>query len=105
MGLDSNERDSMHGFNNPTADRPVKLKSASSTTLNIAKVFLYVFCGLLITTIVAVSCGTGLTYLLRQDPNAYNNAVTGIMIGSAIALLIDVIVMNVVFWGMKPKNK
>lgn len=77
-------------------EKPIKLQKTSSTTLNIAKVFLYVFAGLLITTIVAIAAGLGLNQLLLKDAAAYNGVVTGIMIGVAIATLIDVIVMNAV---------
>lgn len=96
MGIDSNERDAMHGYNNPSSEKAVKLKSTSSTVLNISKVFLYVFIGLLITTIVAMGVGIGLNQLLLKDAAAYNGTVTGIMVGVAIALIIDVIVMNFV---------
>lgn len=96
MDFDNNERDARHGYSNPTAEKPIHLKETSSTALNITKVFLYVFAGLLITTIVAIGVGIGLTQLLKSNPNAYNGTVTGIMIGVAFALLIDVIFMNVV---------
>lgn len=60
-----------------------------SSSLDIARVFLYMFCGLLITFVVAVAGG----YLLAR--NGSNNAVIAVSVVGAIVMLIDVIFINV----------
>jgi len=93
MGLDKNERDAMHGYGSTVV---VGGAEKSNTTLSIAKVFLYMFIGILITAVVAAGVGILLNGLYQSDKSAYNNTIMGIMIGTAIALLIDVVIINFV---------
>lgn len=79
----------MYQYENPTSSAPIET-GVKSTTLDIAKVFLYMFVGLLITFAVAFGGG----FLLNKYGN--NNAVVGVSIAGAIIMLIDIIVINLV---------
>ncbi|MCQ2802739.1 MAG: Bax inhibitor-1 family protein [Bacilli bacterium] len=64
--------------------------NTKSTTLDIAKVFFYMFCGLLITFVIAFGGG----YLLWRSGN--NDLVKVFSIVGAIGMIVDMIVINVV---------
>ena len=71
---------------------------SSSGALSFAKVFLYMFFGLAITTIVAFGIGGIIYYSLTQgaDPNMVGNVYYGLLIGSGISLFILMIIINFV---------
>ena len=66
--------------------------------LSFAKVFLYMFIGLFITTVVAFGIGGAFYYALTQgaDPELIIQVGLGLTIGSAISLFILMIIINVV---------
>ena len=72
--------------------------SKSSSTLSFAKVFLYMFFGLAITTAVAFGIGGIIYYSLTQgaDPNLIGNVYYGLLIGSGISLFILMFIINFV---------
>lgn len=74
-------------------------EKTSSRLLSFAKVFLYMFFGLAITT--AVSFGVGYIFLAAgwngADPQVLANSYFGVMIGSAIAILVLTFVIQFVF--------
>ena len=72
--------------------------SKSSSTLSFAKVFLYMFFGLAITTAVAFGIGGVIYYSLTQgaDPNMIGNVYYGLLIGSGISLFILMFIINFV---------
>lgn len=72
------------------------VKSKSTTGVSIAKVFLYVFLGLLITAITAFSVGAGLFYGLKGDEYELSKTYSLITIIAAIALLVDTFAMQFV---------
>ena len=84
----------MYGTN---AGQEEKVNKGSSVTLSIAKVFLYMFAGLLITALVAFGVGALVYYKLEVDPSdVFAGTYLWILVGSGIALIIDVIVINFV---------
>jgi len=69
--------------------------AGSNTKLSIAKVFLYVFIGLVITAAVAFGVGAGFAYGLGTSAEV-RQTYTTIQVIAAIALLVDTIVMSCV---------
>ena len=87
----------------PESDKVVidngKQVKTSTGMLSFAKVFLYMFIGLAITTVVAFAMGATLFYSVENgaDANFVANVGLGITIGSAVALFILMIVIQFVF--------
>ena len=83
---------------NIVIDNGKKVKT-SSGVLSFAKVFLYMFLGLAITTAVAFGMGATLFYSVQNgaDPDFVTNVGLGLTIGSAVALFILMIVIQFVF--------
>lgn len=86
-------------FNNQSQDTGIPEQKINATTVNIARVFLYMFIGLMITTAVAFSVGAAVFYNLTEE-----NFVTYlyVLIGSLVALVIDSLIIQFVF--MKGKH-
>lgn len=74
-------------------------EKTSSGLLSFAKVFLYMFFGLAITTVVAFAMGATLFFSIQNgaDANLVYNVGLGLTIGSAIALFILMLVIQFVF--------
>ena len=92
------DRDYFHGDGTKAKKlRPVN-DMTSSSTLSFAKVFLYMFMYLAITAAVAFGLGYLFTRLIGnpQTSEAASNVYIGLIIGSAIALIIMVLVVNFV---------
>ena len=96
--VDITERD-RDAFHEHSSTRSVKEKSSINrdTTLNIAKVFLYMFSGILLTALVAFGVGALVYYnvLVLENETALR-IYLGITIASAFALLINMLVINFV---------
>ena len=95
MEISDRDRDAFHPQYQQTQEK------SSNTTLSIAKVFLYMFIGLLITTVVAFGVGALVYYYVGvYDSEAVNEAVLRtyliVVIITSIALLIDMLVINFV---------
>ena len=76
----------------------VKQNKTSTGILSFAKVFLYMFMFLAITTIVSFGVGyiIALALMRGADPNLIANTYLGLMIASAISLFIIMIIINFV---------
>lgn len=77
-------------------ERRIKQSSTGGTALSIAKVFLYMFAGLLITAVVAFGVGALVYYQVGIGNENATNIYLGLIIGSAIALLVDMLIINFV---------
>ena len=72
-------------------------KKSNKTALSIAKVFLYMFAFIMVTAVTAFGVGAGLFYGLIVPQNPQTASVYfGLIISSAILLLIDTVVINFV---------
>ena len=71
-------------------------KSTSGTALSITKVFLFMFAGLLITALVAFGVGALMYYQIAIGNENATNIYLGFIIGSAIALFVDMLIINFV---------
>ena len=97
MDISDRDRDAFH----PQYQHTQVVNDQSKTTLSIAKVFLFMFFGLLITTVVAFGVGALVYYFVGvYDSEAVNETVLRtyliLIIASAIALFIDMLVINFV---------
>lgn len=98
VDISDRDRDAFHpGYQ----EQSVKQNQVSGTALNIGKVFLYMFAGLLITALVAFGVGAIVAYSIGI--NASTDVAEGVLttylivlISSAIALFIDMIIINFV---------
>ncbi|MCR4911115.1 MAG: Bax inhibitor-1 family protein [Bacilli bacterium] len=98
MDISDRDRDAFHPEYQQTK---VVNGDTSGTTLSIAKVFLFMFIGLLITAVVAFGVGALVYYYVGvYDAEAVNDTVLRtyliMIIVSAVALIIDMIVINFV---------
>ena len=100
VDITDRDRDAFHSTaprSQQNHNNEVKNTSTGSTVLSIAKVFLYMFVGLIITTVVAFGVGAIMFYQVGVLEN--ENALPvylGVIIATAIALLIDMIIINIV---------
>ena len=87
-----------NAFHQNTGYVEEKHKSDSATTVNIAKVFLYMFIGLAITTIVSFGVGAGVYYgiLNNMEDGTIPTIYFASLIFSAVALFVDMIIINFV---------
>lgn len=95
------DRNAFHGVNPSTSSaqpsQEVVVEPSNDTALNIAKVFFYMFAGLLITALVAFGVGAIVYYnVVVLESENMTTIYLGMVIGAAIALIIDMIVINVV---------
>ncbi len=79
-----------------TPEQEVVGQKARSGNLSFAKIFFYMFLGLALTTGVAFGVGAILAYKC-PDLETFRNVYLGLMIGSAVALIIMTFVINLVF--------
>ena len=97
VDITERDRDAFHTHEAPRSEGKKELSSKSGTVLSIAKVFLYMFAGLFISTIVAFGVGAIMYYQVGVLENEGALPVyLGVIIGSAIALLIDMLIINFV---------
>lgn len=99
MDIEKNDREAFHGSGVANSSSASSTAVASSSALSIAKVFLYMFFGLLITTVVAFGVGAIVYYNLQSTIDVsgeieLSQAYLIALIASAVALLIDVLVIN-----------
>ena len=97
MDISDRDRDAFH----PDYQQTKKTNASSSTSLSIAKVFLYMFIGLFITAVVAFGVGALVYYYAGVNPDAelaesVLRTYFVILIVSAIALFIDMLIINFV---------
>ena len=92
--LDSENQNFFHG--EVVDEKP--LKKQNETALSIAKVFLYMFMFILVTAVTAFGVGAGLFYgfVVPQNPQL-DVIYLGLVISSAVLLIIDSIVINFIF--------
>ena len=94
---DISEQDRQYFHNEGNSYSPSEKKRSSASI--IAKVFGYTAIGLLITTVVAFGLGFLIYYLFYkefQDTNTLSTVYLIILIGAAVAMLIDMLVINFV---------
>ena len=98
VDITERDRDAFHTQSKPRhVEEERKSSSGSGTVLSIAKVFLYMFLGLLITTLVAFGVGAFMYYQIAVMENVDSVSIyLGVLIASAIALLIDMLIINFV---------
>ena len=97
VDITERDRDAFHTHSQPRHVEEKKSSSGSGTVLSIAKVFLYMFLGLLITTVVAFGVGALMYYQIAVMENVDSVSIyLGVLIASAIALLIDMLIINFV---------
>ena len=98
VDITDRDRDAFHQTapRSQEEERGIKQSSTGNTVLSIAKVFLYMFAGLLITALVAFGVGALVYYQVGIGNENATNIYLGLIIGSAIALLIDMLVINFV---------
>ena len=77
-------------------ERKIKQSSTGGTVLSIAKVFLYMFAGLLITALVAFGVGALVYYQVAMGNESAINVYYVALIASAIGLLVDMLIINFV---------
>ena len=71
-GISDSDREAFHGgnsYNNQSHQQPKYVQSFGGVALSIAKVFLYMFAGLLITAAVAFGVGALVYYLIVVQGN------------------------------------
>lgn len=78
-----------------------KTKKVRSTTFSLAKVFGYMFIGLLITSVVAFIAGAIFGHWLSVDPNTAAEVMIWVLMGSAIA---TIILSFVIAFSLKRKS-
>ena len=94
VDITERDREAFHTENKPRSEEQQK---SSNTVLSIGKVFLYMFVGLLITTLVAFGVGAIMYYQIGVLENADSVPIyLGVLIASAIALLVDMLIINFV---------
>ena len=98
VDITDRDRDAFHDHAQPRyEDNKVKTTGGSNTVLSIAKVFLFMFAGLLITAIVAFGVGAFMYYqIVALENESMITLYLGIVISSAVALLIDMFIINFV---------
>ena len=79
-----------------TPNQEVVGQKSRSGSLSFAKIFLYMFLGLALTTGVAFGVGAILVYSCPNFETFYN-VYLGLMIGSAVAIIIMTLIINLVF--------
>ena len=96
MALDANDRNAFHNTGSVSKSEVVSEKK--SMTWSIAKVFMFMFMFIAISGLTAIGVIFGLTTALNNgaDPNVLANVYLGMLIGSAIALFIMMLVVNFV---------
>lgn len=98
--VDISDRD-RNAFHSNDQNQTVKQNQTSGTVLSIGKVFLYMFLGLLITTLVAFGVGAVVAYSIGVNGSSEvaESVLTTyivVLIASVIALFVDMIIINLV---------
>ena len=98
VDITDRDRDAFHDHAQPRYEgNNVKTTGDSNTVLSIAKVFLFMFAGLLITALVAFGVGALMYYQIAALGNEQAaSTYLVVVIVSAIALLVDMLIINFV---------
>ena len=98
VDITDRDRDAFHDHAQPrSSEGQVKTTNSSGTVLSIAKVFLFMFAGLLITALVAFGVGALMYYQIAGLGNEQATTIyVVVLIASAVALLIDMLIINFV---------
>lgn len=98
VDLTDSDREAFHSTGQKVnQSTPTKSQNAGSTALSLTKVFLYMFGGLLITTLVAFGVGALVYYFIVVQGNGELTLPYFIvLISSAVLLIVDMLIINFV---------